>query len=52
MGRAGGKTVEQHYDPAYLRSTASNFPRLSGARVLHLEKLDDATLRAAASEAL
>ena len=28
------KLLLQHYDPAYLRSTASNFPRLSGARVL------------------
>ena len=46
------KLLLQHYDPAYLRSTATNFPRLVGARVLHLENLDEATLRAAVSETL
>ncbi len=46
------KLLLQHYDPAYLRSTANNFPCLSDARVLHLENLDDATLRAAVSKAL
>jgi tRNA 2-selenouridine synthase len=46
------KLLLQHYDPAYLRSTANNFSRLPGARVLHLENLDDATLRAAVPEAL
>jgi tRNA 2-selenouridine synthase len=46
------KLLLQHYDPAYLRSTASNFPRLSGAKVLHLQNLDDFTLRSAVPEAL
>jgi tRNA 2-selenouridine synthase len=46
------KLLLQHYDPAYLRSTAGNFPRLSGARVLRLNNLDDFTLRAAVPEAL
>ena len=40
------KLLTQHYDPAYQRSTAHNFIRLSGAKVLQLDKLDDATLRA------
>jgi tRNA 2-selenouridine synthase len=40
------KLLLQHYDPAYLRSTANNFPRLSGAKVLQLDSLDDAALRA------
>jgi tRNA 2-selenouridine synthase len=38
------KLLAQHYDPAYRRSTAHNFTRLSGAKVLQLENLDDATL--------
>jgi tRNA 2-selenouridine synthase len=46
------KLLLQHYDPAYRRSTASNFARLSGAKVLQLRNLDAATLRAAASEAI
>jgi tRNA 2-selenouridine synthase len=41
------KLLTQHYDPAYRRSTASNFTRLSSAKVLLLDNLDDATLRAA-----
>ncbi|OIR14709.1 tRNA 2-selenouridine synthase [mine drainage metagenome] len=41
------KLLIQHYDPAYRRSTASNFTRLSAAKVLLLDNLDDATLRAA-----
>jgi tRNA 2-selenouridine synthase len=43
------KLLTQHYDPAYQRSTAHNFTRLSGARVLQLDSLDDAALRAATS---
>jgi tRNA 2-selenouridine synthase len=46
------KLLIQHYDPAYRRSTANNFTRLSGAKVLQLENLDQATLRAAMPEAL
>jgi len=46
------KLLVQHYDPAYRRSTANNFTRLSGAKVLQLENLDQATLRAAMPEAL
>jgi tRNA 2-selenouridine synthase len=46
------KLLIQHYDPAYRRSTASNFTRLSAASVLQLEKLDEATLRSATSRTL
>ena len=46
------KLLLQHYDPAYLRSTANNFPRLPDARVLQLQTLDDAALRAAVPKAL
>ena len=46
------KLLLQHYDPAYLRSTANNFPRLPAARVLQLQTLDDAALRAAVPKAL
>ena len=46
------KLLVQHYDPAYRRSTANNFTRLSGAKVLQLENLDQATLRAAMPEEL
>jgi tRNA 2-selenouridine synthase len=41
------KLLIQHYDPAYRRSTAGNFTRLNTAKVLQLDGLDDATLRAA-----
>jgi tRNA 2-selenouridine synthase len=40
--------LTRHYDPAYRRSTASNFVHLSQAKVLHLDSLDDDALRAAA----
>lgn len=43
------KLLVQHYDPAYLRSTGHNFTRLSDARVLRLNSLDDAMLRTAIS---
>ncbi|MFZ2161140.1 MAG: tRNA 2-selenouridine(34) synthase MnmH [Sideroxyarcus sp.] len=46
------KLLLQHYDPAYQRSTAHNFPLLSGAKVLQLHNLDDAALHAAAHEVL
>jgi tRNA 2-selenouridine synthase len=46
------KLLLQHYDPAYQRSTTNNFPRLPGARILQLQNLDDATLRAAVPKAL
>jgi tRNA 2-selenouridine synthase len=43
------KLLVQHYDPAYRRSTATNFSRLAAATVLKLDSLDDAALRAAVS---
>jgi len=44
--------LTEHYDPAYKRSTAANFVHLKDARVLHLDRLDDASLRSAASAVL
>jgi tRNA 2-selenouridine synthase len=44
------KLLLQHYDPAYLRSTTHNFTRLSAAKVLQLDNLDDSALRAALPE--
>lgn len=41
------KLLTSHYDPAYQRSTANNFSKLSSARILRLENLDTAALRAA-----
>ncbi len=38
----------RHYDPAYQRSTANNFPRLKDARQLHLATLDENDLLLAA----
>jgi tRNA 2-selenouridine synthase len=38
-----------HYDPAYRRSTASNFLQLQNATILHPDKLDEANLRSIAS---
>ena len=43
------KLLEQHYDPAYLRSTSHNFTHLADARVLHAEHLDDDALRSLAA---
>jgi tRNA 2-selenouridine synthase len=43
------KLLVQHYDPAYLRSTAKNFTQLASAKVLQLDSLDDAALQAAAT---
>ena len=36
--------LNRHYDPAYLRSTANNFPRLKDARILQLNTLDETGL--------
>jgi tRNA 2-selenouridine synthase len=46
------KLLTQHYDPAYLRSTSHNFPRLTEARVLRLPALDQDSLRSAVPLAL
>jgi tRNA 2-selenouridine synthase len=46
------KLLLQHYDPAYHRSTAHHFTRLSAAKVLHFDKLDDATLHGTQAEVL
>jgi tRNA 2-selenouridine synthase len=40
--------LSRHYDPAYMRSTANNFPRLKEARQLHLTTLDETGLSIAA----
>lgn len=42
------KLLADHYDPAYLRSTAHNFTRLKEARVLRLDRLDEDALHSAA----
>jgi tRNA 2-selenouridine synthase len=44
------KLLVQHYDPAYGRSTANNFMRISTAKLLRLDNLDDTTLHTALSE--
>ena len=36
------RLLEEHYDPAYLRSAPNNFPRLAEARVLRLDSANDA----------
>jgi tRNA 2-selenouridine synthase len=36
------RLLEDHYDPAYLRSAPNNFPRLAEAKVLRLESSSDA----------
>ena len=36
------RLLEEHYDPAYRRSAAHNFPRLADAAVLPLHSADDA----------
>ena len=35
------RLLEEHYDPAYRRSAAHNFPRLAEAQVLPLDSADD-----------
>jgi tRNA 2-selenouridine synthase len=39
-----------HYDPAYLRATARNYPRYDEGRELRLARLDEAELECAAAE--
>ncbi len=41
-----------HYDPAYQRSTGSNFPLLENAQTLHLSTLDEAELLYVAQQLL
>jgi tRNA 2-selenouridine synthase len=36
------RLLEEHYDPAYLRSAPNNFPRLAEAKVLRLDSDNDA----------
>jgi tRNA 2-selenouridine synthase len=40
--------LSRHYDPAYQRSTANNFPQLKDAQRLQLAALDVASLSLAA----
>jgi tRNA 2-selenouridine synthase len=44
--------LTRHYDPAYRRSTKTNFPHLAKARVLHTDSLDIAQLRLVAARLL
>jgi len=44
-----GKLLNEHYDPAYRRSTAHNFSRLPDAQLLHLDDLEAGTLASAVS---
>lgn len=46
------KLLLQHYDPAYRRSTATNFTKLPAARLLQLDNLDDSALLAAVTAGL
>jgi tRNA 2-selenouridine synthase len=41
--------LQNHYDPAYLRSTLKNFKRYDDAEAVRLERLDDAALGEAAA---
>jgi tRNA 2-selenouridine synthase len=36
------RLLEEHYDPAYLRSAPKNFPRLAEAKVLRVDSANDA----------
>ncbi len=38
------RLLEEHYDPAYRRSAAHNFPRLAHAEVVRLDSPDDAAI--------
>ena len=40
-----GELLSHHYDPAYRRSTSSNFPQLAQARILRTKSLDRAQLQ-------
>lgn len=42
--------LDRHYDPAYRRSTSSNFPLLKDAQQLHLSTLGEYELKIAADE--
>lgn len=42
------RLLEEHYDPAYRRSAAQNFPQLADAAVLPLASADDAAFRSLA----
>ena len=44
--------LDKHYDPAYQRSSQSNFGRFATARVLRLDALDTASLSKAADDFL
>jgi tRNA 2-selenouridine synthase len=44
-----GELLTRHYDPAYRRSTESNFASLGQATRVQLDKLDPASLSAAAA---
>jgi tRNA 2-selenouridine synthase len=44
------RLLEEHYDPAYRRSAAHNFPRLAQARSLRIASADPAAFDAAARE--
>jgi len=46
------RLLEEHYDPAYRRSAAHNFPRLAEARSLPIGSADAAAFDAAARELL
>jgi len=39
-----GELLSRHYDPAYRRSTGTNFPQLEHARILRTESLDQEQL--------
>ena len=43
------RLLEEHYDPAYRRSAANNFPRLADAAVMPLASADDAAFERLAS---
>jgi tRNA 2-selenouridine synthase len=44
------RLLEDHYDPAYLRSAPNNFPRLAEAKVLRVESANDAAFTQLARE--
>ena len=46
------RLLDEHYDPAYRRSAAHNFPRLADAPRVHVGAADDAAFNAAARELL
>jgi len=44
------RLLEDHYDPAYLRSAPNNFPRLAAAKVLRLDSEKDAAFASLARQ--